>query len=274
MKTHYEAVASLMQMSTAMNSSGFVMQVKLFTVETAPDGKKATTILHGVQYQVLKFQKSKLPASDEETIVLYLSGSTGENPSKITVEKLAPSKRGGVVNAITKNLQNHLIKGTTMGYYATFFAVLNDADESKLDIDSKIKRKAALQLARSYGSIGGDIEQGYFKFRPSASEAFNSLKRNLMSPLSYEAAEAISNDSLSVEELPANVRTIPQRRLTNNALTKLKGQFPFRDNLALQVPLYNVSEMSLTHHDSFRLVSPIGVSIYRTDSQLNATASS
>lgn len=171
-RTCYETVANLIEKSNAMNRSGFVMQVKLFTVVNEPDGKQKCTTLHGVQYQVLKFQRSRVPGSSKETFTLYFSGATGENTAKVTPDKLAHDKRGGVYNAVTKNLQGRFDK-KTMAYYVTFFTVRNDVEESKLDGDKKIRRQAALQLYRSYSARSDEYDHHYFKGRPPVGDAYN-----------------------------------------------------------------------------------------------------
>jgi len=46
-------------------------------------------------------------------------------------------------------------------------------------------------------------------------------------------------NSDSVEEIATLARKTSQRRSTNSAQPKFKNLFPFRDNLALEVPQYN-----------------------------------
>jgi len=87
------------------------------------------------------------------------------------MDKLAGDKRLTVYSAVTKNLHKRF-EPKTMDYFVTFFTVRYGAEESKLDGNSKIRRKAALQLYRSYCANGDDYEHRYFKPRPTVADAY------------------------------------------------------------------------------------------------------
>lgn len=114
-KSYSKSIQSLLQKSTGMNKSGFVMRIELYRASLDNDGRvKSLNELIGIQYQVVKVQKATEVAAHKTTYSFYFVGSTGEPTIKVPAQRLLNGKgkpRETLIKSLTKYLSALQRKG-------------------------------------------------------------------------------------------------------------------------------------------------------------------
>lgn len=112
----------------AMGSSGFIIQVQHCTTKLGPNGKTIPDVLLGIQYQVVKVQKSENLKTKQREIEIYFCGSPGDHSCHVAVSRFNGKNQGGVKGLLTKCIPQ--IQGEDTEYFATFWGVKFDPRET------------------------------------------------------------------------------------------------------------------------------------------------